>query len=505
VLWSARVGADPGGAVGGAHAGENGPESLLAAAVLALARFSLHRRSMKESPASPLHVLIVDDEPQLRRAHERHLRRAGYQVSAAATVEEGRSELQKVAVDVAFVDFRLPDGTGADLIRWASANRRARSIYCMTAFASCRTAVEVMQAGCLDVLEKPFDVDKLLALLADFSRRVGSEGDAELRAWRQQYAPEILGEDPRLVEVLKTVRSVADADCNVLITGESGTGKELVARAVHDASPRRGGPFVALNCAAIPESMIEAELFGHHKGAFTGALTARVGRIASAHGGTLFLDEIGDMPLAAQAKLLRMLQDHTIVPVGSDEPVAVDVRVVAATNRNLEAMVVEGKFRPDLFYRLSVIPVELPPLRERGDDVVLLAERFVELANRRNRREVTGLDRSAVELLRTHSWPGNVRELGHLVERVVLLKRSGALTAADLRLRPVARAAAAGERSPALEVPADGLDLRRAIDKVERSLIDEALERTGGNRTEAAALLGLNRTTLVEKLRKYGG
>jgi DNA-binding NtrC family response regulator len=458
------------------------------------------------------------------------------------------------------VDFRLPDGSGAELIRWAITNNRAQSVYCMTGSVNGRAASEVLQAGCVDVLEKPIDIDRLAALIgfqdimsvpdtasgrADTESEradtesgradtevgradteVGAEDDTmeadelpdqhpgdlpglfpdepqqldeDFETWRRRCAPEIVGRDDQLVDALLTVRSVADTECTVLITGESGTGKELVARALHAGSPRSRGPFVALNCAAIPESMIEAELFGHARGAFTGAHATRGGRVATASGGTLFLDEIGDMPLAAQAKLLRMLQDRTIIPVGSDTPVTIDVRIVAATNQDLEAMVAEGRFRLDLYFRLNVIPVELPPLRDRGHDIVELAQYFLQDANQHHRRKVSGLDASAERALLSHDWPGNVRELAHLLERTVLLKGSGIIKGSDLRLRRSNRTAAAQR----LLKTSDGLDLRSAIDQVERQLIDEALERTGGNRTEAAALLGVNRTTLVEKIRKH--
>jgi two-component system response regulator HydG len=307
------------------------------------------------------------------------------------------------------------------------------------------------------------------------------------------------------------VHNVADTNCTVLISGESGTGKELVARALHAASGRRDKPFVAINCAAIPDTLIEAELFGHARGAFTSADGRRDGLILSAHGGTLFLDEIGEMPAAAQAKLLRVLQDHTVTPVGSDRPVPVNVRIVAATNRDLEAAVEDGSFRGDLYFRLSVIPIDLPSLRERPGDVMPLARHFLDRYRRELKRAVTGFEPDAEEALRAYSWPGNVRELANTIERAVALHASGCLTAADLRL-----GGKSGRRTPSSSAsmhalppspppalrPEGNLNLRDAIDHIERQYIHQALERTGGNRSEAAALLGLNRSTLLEKIRK---
>ncbi|ACY17822.1 sigma-54-dependent transcriptional regulator [Haliangium ochraceum] len=450
---------------------------------------------------SPRSVLLVEDEAPLRRALERFLRRAGYAVRSAGTLAEGRNAFDQAAVDVALVDFRLPDGSGADLIRWAISQQRAQSVYGMTSYTNGPAVRAARAAGCLGILEKPFDISVLIKLIegAEQAPEGEDEKGEDFAAWRVRNACQILGEDSRLMDALHTIWEVADTECTVLVTGESGTGKELFARALHDASPRAGGPFVALNCAAIPESMVEAELFGHARGAFTGAHANREGRVAGASGGTLFLDEIGDMPLAAQAKLLRMLQDRTIMPVGSDRPVDIDVRVVAATNQDLESMVEAGRFRGDLFYRLNVIPVELPPLRERGDDIARLAEAFLHQANRRNGRNVTGFESAAMRAMREHYWPGNVRELSHLIERTVLLKKSGLIAEADLRLRVAARGTGGHQVLPTVE----GLDLRSAIEDVERRLIEEALDRTGGNRTEAAALLGVNRTTLVEKIRKH--
>ena len=340
----------------------------------------------------------------------------------------------------------------------------------------------------------------------------------DFSSWRSQFASEVVGESPEILDALETVRRVAGTDCSILITGETGTGKELFARAIHRASTRRSRKFIPINCAAIPEQLLESELFGHIKGAFTGAVNARPGRFVSAHEGTIFLDEIGDLPLQAQAKLLRVLEERVVSPVGADADVAVDVRVIAATHRNLEEMVAQGTFRADLYFRLAVVPVELPSLRERPEDIIRIAELCIARTAEKLGRPVRGLDDGARQVLLGYHWPGNVRELAHTIERAVLLTRNEQLRDGDLQLpgrrtrairdiaqvvttTPVPALTAKGS-TPAIPVH-DTLDLRSALENLERELIDRALRKAGGNRTEAAALLGLNRTTLVEKLRKY--
>jgi transcriptional regulator with PAS, ATPase and Fis domain len=348
----------------------------------------------------------------------------------------------------------------------------------------------------------------------------------DFNSWRTSFASEVVGESPEILDALETIRRVAATDCSILITGETGTGKELFARAVHRGSNRKNRKFIPINCAAIPEQLLESELFGHIKGAFTGAVNARPGRFMSAHEGTIFLDEIGDLPLSAQAKLLRVLEERVVSPVGADTDLPVDVRIIAATHRNLEKMVEEGTFRADLYFRLAVVPVELPALRERPEDIIRIAELCIARSAAKLGRKVEGIDDAARQTLLSYSWPGNVRELAHMIERAVLLTRGDSIVDADLQIpgRKVKFARGGSQElrvsgtSPAITIksvesttvvnaPAiplnDTLDLRSALETLERQLIDRALTKAGGNRTEAAALLGLNRTTLVEKLRKY--
>ncbi|MCK6550119.1 sigma-54 dependent transcriptional regulator, partial [Myxococcota bacterium] len=382
--------------------------------------------------SSSARILIVDDAPEICRCLKRHFEQKGFKVRTSQSSEGAKKALLDEPVDVLIADFFLGEDTSEALTREAVDEHRASVAFCMTGAATPKAIVAAMRAGCSDVIEKPFDFDRIDDLLAPWT--VTSRED-DLDTWRRTYAPEILGSSAALLDQLEIVRAVADIDTTVLVTGETGTGKELIARALHEASPRRNGPFVAVNCAAIPESMIEDELFGHTRGSFTGATGERSGRILSADGGTLFLDEIGDMPLAAQAKLLRVLQDRVVVQVGSDRAIPFDVRVVAATNRDLEAMVDAGTFRGDLLYRLSVMTVALPALRERPEDIVTLAEAFIEQTNRKTGRTVQGLDDSAAQWLVEQTWPGNIRGLSNAIERAVILKRTGVLSARDFLSR----------------------------------------------------------------------
>jgi DNA-binding NtrC family response regulator len=376
----------------------------------------------------------------------------------------------------------------------------------MSGSAEVTDAVRAMRAGARDFLVKPVELRSLEEVLASalgFSNTIVPSMGPDPIAWRDRYAPWLLGSDPAMLSVLSLLAQVADTNCTVLITGDSGTGKELVARSLVAGSSRAKKPFVAVNCAAIPINLVESELFGHSRGAFTGATSSRIGRFAEADGGTILLDEIGEMELAVQAKLLRLIQDGVLRPVGDEVDQRTDVRILAATNRKLDADVGSGRFRADLFWRLNVIPIEVPPLRHRASDIPLLCDHFIRHFNEKNRRNVAGVLPEAMSALKRYPWPGNIRELENLLERLVILKGTGTIAVTDLppnlrhtthnRITPV---------TPIPELPSDGTDLRAILESVEDRMIAEALERTGGNKNRAAELLGLNRTTLVEKLRR---
>jgi DNA-binding NtrC family response regulator len=451
-------------------------------------------------------VLLCDDEEALCRAMARLLRSVSYEV-VTSDGPGGIERLQHEEFDAIVTDLRMPGVDGFGILDAVRLKSPTTPVIVMSGSAEVTDAVRAMRAGARDFLVKPVELKSLEEVLASalgFSNTQTAGANPDPVAWRDRTAPWLLGNDPSMISVLSLLAQVADTNCTVLITGESGTGKELVARSLVAGSARAKKPFVAVNCAAIPVSLVESELFGHSRGAFTGATSSRVGRFAEADGGTILLDEIGEMELAIQAKLLRLIQDGVLRPVGEETDQCIDVRILAATNRKLDSDVASGRFRADLFWRLNVIPIEVPPLRHRPNDIPLLCDHFIKRFNEKNRRTVLGLQNDAMAALRRYSWPGNIRELENLLERLVILKGTGAIGFADLpvNIRQAAQRPSSQHMTPIPDLPSDGTDLRAILEAVEDRMISEALERTGGNKNRAAELLGLNRTTLVEKLRR---
>jgi DNA-binding NtrC family response regulator len=483
--------------------------------------------------------LIVDDEPLMRSFMERFLGSQGFEVVCA---DDGLAAIDQLAepFDLVISDMRMPGADGHQVLQFVREKWPVTPVILMTAFGSIPDAVGVMRTGAFDYLTKPLPSnDELMSLVeralasaeapvAPPRREVVEETvpeprakpitdevapapppyeEGDLASWRARYAPGVIGEAPALLEALEMATQAAACDCPVLITGESGTGKEMLAEAFHSANHERAsGPFVAVNCPAIPKELVESELFGHTKGAFTGATSARVGRFQAADNGTLFLDEIGEMDAGVQSKLLRVLQDYRVIRVGEIRGQKVDVRVIAATNRDLEEMVAKGGFREDLFYRLNVIRVHLPPLRDRKEDVPLLIEHFLKTLTKQRRQAPPILSDEVREMLCNYSWPGNIRELRNILERLVILCSGRPVEPKHLPLKITG--VAASNSDPELDsfgsfrLPAEGLNLRTTLQRLEESMIKQALVTTGGNKNQAAKILGLNRTTLVEKLRK---
>jgi len=447
-------------------------------------------------------ILVVDGDPCTQSTLLNLLGSLDYDAVPAPDGSAAIARIRGESFDLCMTDVKLPGPDipqidGYAVLKEAEQHHPAIPVVMLRADATVSDAVSAVRAGAVNFLPKPFhpaNVEEILRRILE-----GSPGAREYRRPGAGSAAPLIGEHPSMRELMARVNRVAETDVSVLLRGETGTGKEVVARLIHASSRQSGGPFVAVNMAAIPENLAESELFGHVRGAFTGADGNRLGRISSAHEGTIFFDEIGDMPKGLQAKLLRVLQDREVTPVGGI-PVPVDVRVIAATHRNLEEMVAEGAFREDLFYRLDVVPVVLPPLRERRSDVAVLAEHFRREHNARENRAVPPFSSEVLERLSAHDWPGNVRELENLIERLVIVAGQRAVTVRDLpgHLRFETLDLDAG----ALDLPLGGVDLRVLLAELEDRLIGQALARTGGNRNRAAELLGLNRTTLVEKLRR---
>jgi two-component system, NtrC family, nitrogen regulation response regulator GlnG len=464
-------------------------------------------------------ILVADDEDSLRWVLEKGLRGAGYDVTAVKDGAAAVRAVETTAFDLVFLDVRMPGMDGLAALARMREIRADACVVVMTAHGTMETAIQAMQRGAYDYLTKPFDLDEVLLLAerALEARRLTQEV-ARLRTGLQEVREfsALIGRHPRMQDVYKTIGRIAGTDVTVLLRGESGTGKELVARAIHHYSRRAGRPFVAVSCAAIPGTLLESEMFGHERGAFTDAKERRLGKFELAHGGTLYLDEIGDMPLELQTKLLRALQERTIERLGGHEPIRIDVRVLAATNRELEALMRDGRFREDLYYRLNVVTLNLPPLRERRRDIALLVEHF--LAKYAAELGECGVAPEALDRLVGHDWPGNVRELENVVQRAMVMATGGVILPEHLPIGPVSAAASVAVDASLEEIierklvecvrglrehaSANLYDLMVGL--VEKPLLRAVLRETGGNQVRAAQILGINRNTLRKKLTEHG-
>ena len=449
-------------------------------------------------------VLIVEDDADLRETLCESLESAGFAVAQSADAASAKERLEAFAYDGLVVDLHLPDTSGMSVLEEAVARYPEIKAVVMTGFGGVAEAVEAMKRGAIDFLIKPFQLSQLARVLetAVDQQRLRVE-NAELRAQlRGRFSFEsLVGRDSTMQQLFQTLEMVAPMNSTVLIQGETGTGKELVARTIHHHSPRADQRFVAFNAAAIPEGLVEAELFGHVKGAFTGAISARVGRFELAHRGTLFIDEVSSMPLPLQAKLLRALQEREVERVGDSKPMKLDIRVIAATNADLRKLVKDGTFREDLFYRLSVIPVTLPPLRARRGDIPLLAQHMIKKSCRENNLQQKPLTQEALRLLMAYHWPGNVRQFENAMEHAVAMSLTAAEIGPEALPDEIRKPTETGFNA-AIAIPDEGIDFSSIVSKLERDLITRCLEKTGGNKRQAARLLNLSRTTFIDKLQR---
>jgi two-component system response regulator HydG len=446
-------------------------------------------------------ILVVDDDAGMCALLEDGLRRRGFSPSSCTSPDGALALLDAEDFDAVVTDLNMGGMNGLELCERVTANRPDVPVVVITAFGSMESAIGAVRLGAYDYIAKPFEIEELeLSLQRAIQHRHLREEVTRLRQIVEDKGPPagFTGRSEPMKKVFEMVDRVAASDISVLVTGESGSGKELVARALHDRSPRRGGPFVAINCAAVPEPLLESELFGHERGAFTDARSARQGLLLRANGGTLLLDEIGEMPLALQPKLLRALQERQVRPVGSDREIPFDTRIVASTNRDIEADVEERRFREDLYFRINVVHVHVPPLRARGGDILLLAQEFVSRFSSQLGKQVTGISTSAAERMLGYDWPGNVRELMNCIERAVALARFDTVTVEDLPEK-----VRAYRSSHALADAQDPSELV-TLEELERRYILKVLKATGGNKARAARVLGLDRRTLYRKLERYG-
>jgi len=474
-------------------------------------------------------VLVIEDDETVREVLRSFLGQKGFEVTLAQNGESGLDLLRAEKFDLIFTDLVMPGISGMEVLKEVVASKIAVPVVVMTAFGTVQTAVEAMRIGAFDYITKPFNLDELMIVLdkALAVAKLQKENIMLKMQLKNKYNFEgLVGDSPSMQVVYELIEKIADTDSTVLITGESGTGKELIAKTIHyNNLSRAGGPFVPLNCSAIPRELLESELFGHEKGAFTGAINTRIGRFELAQGGTLLLDEVGELDPSLQVKLLRILQEREFERVGGVKTIKVDVRILAATNKDLEKVTKEGKFREDLFYRLNVIPLHLPPLRQRVEDIALLTAHFIKAFSQKRKREPFTFSSDAMNCLLKYHWPGNVRELENLVERLTILVSNKVVTIADLpeKFRQTTNADIEQTRNvqmtqkkaepvdmhlapvPGVVEFGDGdIDFNKIVGTLERNLIMKALEKAGGVRSKAAQLLKLNRTTLLEKMKKMG-
>jgi len=446
----------------------------------------------------PARILVIDDEDSMCNFMEIMLAKEGYSVDTANSGKDGVELLRESNYDLVIADLNMPDMTGIDVLKQVRSFKQDQDLIVMTAYATVDTAIEAMKHGAVDYITKPFKIDEIkLVIEKSISHKIlKRENHALKRQLKGDHSfDNFMGTSDVVVNLKKAARRIAVTDSTVLIRGESGTGKDLIAKAIHHHSPRCGGPFVTINCAALPESLLESELFGHKKGSFTGAIKDKDGLFKVADGGTFFLDEVGNTSMAIQVKLLRVLEEKKIIPVGDTQPIDVDVRLIAATNSDLEADVKSGRFRADLFYRLNVIPIMIPPLRERREDISLLVRYFIDRYCEKICIPTKEISPEAMELLVGYHWPGNVRELENTIERAVLLNRSEALEVSDLpeKLACPESIAAVSDAEPA----------NPTLESIEKAYIHYVMTQTGGRKTKAARILGIDTSTLYRKLDRY--
>jgi two-component system, NtrC family, response regulator HydG len=441
-------------------------------------------------------ILIIDDEPGVRDSLRRWFRDDGYEIGTAEGASEALTRLAESKWDLALVDIRMPGTDGIELQRRMRQVDPNLIVIMMTGYASVDTAVAALKNGAYDYITKPLDPDDVAHLVKNAlsHRRSREEAERLKEVVASHASTDIIGQSAAILKVFDAIETVAPTDATVLITGESGTGKEVVARAIHNASPRRFHPMVAIHCGALTETLLESELFGHEKGAFTGAQYRKKGKFEIAEGGTVFLDEIGDISLKTQTDLLRVLQEREITRVGGHQPIKVDFRCVAATNKDLETLIADGHFRPDLFYRLNVFRIELPPLRERREDIPLLVQHFIQKYAMQMNKRITGITPAAMALIQQYHWPGNVRELENAIERAIVVARDGELQAENFVIRP-----SAGQATSIVPPSAQG-----TLEDAEKEHILRILANCDYNQTRAAEVLKIDRVTLHKKLKKYG-